>query len=240
MRAKYVLLLCLGGCIAYTYDYGVGTPYERARAPLGSPLVREEVPPAPDAYSGPQIYGLLPPSLDRPATPAPPPAPPAPPAPAEPVSGKSAAGGLRLLTPREREEVPQSPALFDPGLRELLVLGAERSPAMAFALSLGVGLGCGHYYAEDISTARAILGGELVGLGMVVLGYLESHAQDELEEADRGLAELGVLIFAGFRVYEILTVTTAARRYNQELRAKFGVGVAPSRGGAMVGARWRY
>ena len=110
---------------------------------------------------------------------------------------------------------------------------------MAFALSLGVGLGCGHYYAEDVGTARAILGGELVGLGMMVLGHL-TEGTTPAEFGEGGLIELGALVFAGFRVYEVPTVTSAAKKYNQRLRAKFGLGVVPTRRGAMIGAQWRH
>ncbi len=236
MRLKYLPILCLGGCIAYTYDYGAAAPYRRAYSRMESPLTREEVPPAPNAYAGARIYGLLPPAPQEPTVPrvAPPPSP----APAEPASGRSAAEGLRLVTPPQPGRAPGGEGLSDPALRELLVLGAERSPAMSFALSLGVGFGCGHYYVEDASTARAILGGEIVGLGMFVLGHLQKENEGQI--GDDGMMELGAIIFAGFRAYEILTVTSAANRYNQQLRARFGVGVVPTRGGAMVGAGWRY
>ena len=118
------------------------------------------------------------------------------------------------------------------------MLGAERSPAAAFGLAFTVGFGCGHYYAEDVGTAKAILGGEIIGLGMMVLGHLTEGTGGEISEA--GLIELGALVFAGFRVYEVLTVTSAAKKYNQQLRAKFGLGVVPTRRGAMIGAQWRH
>ena len=238
MWLRYGLLFCLGGCIAYTYDYGSGTPYGMAHSRMGSPLMREEVPPAPNVYSGSRIYGLVPPASREPTVP--PVAPSPPPVPAEPASGRSAAEGLKLLTPPQREDASRVGALSDSAVRELIVLGAERPPAMAFALSLGVGFGCGHYYAEDVSTARAILGGELVGLGMMVLGHLEREGNGGEMDDGGGMMELGALVFVGFRVYEVLTVTGAAKRYNQQLRARFGVGVVPTRGGAMIGAGWRY
>ncbi len=105
------------------------------------------------------------------------------------------------------------------------VRGRERSPQVAGALAVWPGFGAGHYYAGNPGRGVAVLLGEVAGLLLVALpaaGIGNSEGED--------LIPVGVALFFGCWLYEIIDAPAAARRHNRRARAF----LTPAGGGVAV------
>ena len=92
--------------------------------------------------------------------------------------------------------------------------GHERSPAVAGALALWPGFGAGHFYAGSPGRGTAILLGEVAGVLLVALpaaGIGNGEGED--------LVPVGLALFFGGWLYEIIDAPAAARRYNRRAQA---------------------
>lgn len=97
-----------------------------------------------------------------------------------------------------------------------------KDAAAATALSIVPGFGMGHFYAESYASGVAVAGGEILGLGLALLG---AAVGDSGETAHDVLQIVGALLFAAFKIADTVYAPYAVADYNQMLVGRLRVPV---------------
>lgn len=117
------------------------------------------------------------------------------------------------------------------GNSETLIINYQalsKDPGAAAMLSFFPGFGAGHFYSGSTQTGFIAAGGQLVGLGLFLLGAAIGEPGDTTRTA---LQAVGGTFFVVFKMGDVIYAPFAASNYNVDLAMRMGVpirGVAPT------------
>lgn len=85
--------------------------------------------------------------------------------------------------------------------------------------------GAGHVYAGKIGTGIALFGSELVGLGLMSVGAIAEFGEEESGDKGGTAAFVGLVLFFGSWVYDLIESPAAVNKRNAELLKQKPAGV---------------
>ncbi|MCK5689765.1 P13 family porin [Myxococcota bacterium] len=96
----------------------------------------------------------------------------------------------------------------------------SKDPSTALMLSLSLGFGSGHFYAQDSLRGGIFAGGQVLGAGMLLVG---ASMEDPASDAATILTMMGGVIFAGFRIVDIYMAPLSVERYNRKVAKRLHI-----------------
>ena len=101
----------------------------------------------------------------------------------------------------------------------------DPNTAILYAVVPGVVVhGAGHFYAGEKTTGWILLGGEIVSIAMVTYsiasGFAEAMGASDADLDDEILGVVGVGLFMGTWIYDIIGAPLAVEKENRKLRGK--------------------
>lgn len=95
-----------------------------------------------------------------------------------------------------------------------------KTPETAVMLSFGPGFGAGHFYADNAAAGWIFGIGEALGIGLLLLSSEVGEPGDSVQDA---LRYSGTVMFAGFKVSELVLAPWSVERHNRNLARRLRV-----------------
>ena len=111
-----------------------------------------------------------------------------------------------------------------------------------FALGLSCVLpGLGQFYNEQTGKGVVMLAGNIVGLTLMGIGFVESSDSDNVDpEAGDAPFYTGLLLSVGSVIWSMIDAYSTAGRINEQNRSRVALNLRPSAGPNAVGARFTF
>lgn len=96
----------------------------------------------------------------------------------------------------------------------------KKDPVAATVLSIFPGFGAGHFYSHSTKSGFITAGGQLLGLGLFLLGSAVGESGDNSRTA---LRAIGSTFFFAFKIGDVTYAPIAAENYNKNLVMRLGI-----------------
>jgi len=147
----------------------------------------------------------------------------------------SVAGMIKNGLFDNQDRIRQAAAALSPTEKMMLYDSYKKDQWMPFLLNLLVGAGVGSFVEGDTKGGAIALGGDLIGIGSLVLGmstYSNAIYSDPYTSDGLGLMTFGYVALFATRIFEVVRPFTWTARYNSTLKESInyfaGMSLAPS------------